>query len=358
VSILRPKLYFLYLARHYFINFIALLAGTSLAFSIIDYFQHSNALDASNYKVLYIYYMWQEAISLLYPLALIFALIMTKLSLVRSSNMVIFHSFGYTKKKLIKPFLTVAFLVYGLFMYLHTTEFSYAKDNATAIVENTANAYKLKRLFFIYDGDFVHVESLDPIKKQMEKLVLFKIEENRLVYTLHARSASFGRDGWLAKDIEIKKFIYRDGKLHHYEIEKQDSLLTLKGYEPKIVESIHEGKALTVTDTFKAWMLFDEQGLATGKLRSSFYYKAVFPLFSIALVLILFFKIPFHARYMNMALTLSGALGSTFVIWGMLFAMNQVGQNGVVAPEAAVVLPVVLLWLYALKLYFSGRETV
>jgi lipopolysaccharide export system permease protein len=358
VSLLRPKLVFYYLAKHYFINFLALLLGTSLAFSVIDYFQHSAALESSNAKVLYIYYMWQEAIVLLYPLALIFALIMTKLSLVKSSNMVILHSFGYTKRELFTPFFVVGLAVYGVFIALHTTEFSYAKDNAVAIVEKSGDAYKLERLFFIYDGDFVHVGSLDPIKKRMEGLVLFKIEENRLVSTLHAKSASFQKEGWLAQGIEIKKLIYKNNKLHHYEVQKLDELLTLKGYAPKIVESIHEGKALTITDTLKAWILFDNQRLNSGKLRSSFYYKTVFPLFSLAFTLILFFKIPFHARYMNIPLVLSGALGGTFVVWGVLFAMNQVGQNGVIAPEYAIVLPILTLWFYALTLYFGSKETV
>jgi len=77
---LNPSLYFVYLVKLYVINLIAILAGLSFAFAMIDYFQHIGQLDvAGNYKILYIFYKWQEALSMLYPLGIVFALIMTYL---------------------------------------------------------------------------------------------------------------------------------------------------------------------------------------------------------------------------------------------------------------------------------------
>jgi len=355
----RVKLSFRYLAKHYFINFLALLMGISLAFSMIDYFQHSEQLEfSSNYKILYLFYMWQEALALLYPLALIFAGIMTKLALVKNSNMVILHSFGYTKRQLFLPFFLVAVLVYGLFSYLHTTEFSYAKDKATAMLEQGLDTYALDDLFFIYKGTFVYAKNLDPITKKMENITLFELVDNDLQYTIKAKEAKFTGEGWLAKDIVIRRLIYDKSTLLRYEVEKKEELLTLLGYQPKIIESIHEGKALNMVDTYDAWKLLDSQHLNTRKLRSKLYYKIIFPLFSIALVLILFFKIPFHARYMNLAVVLALSLGVTFLIWGVLFAFNQMGQNGVLLPELAIPLPIFLLWSYAMIVFFDNKETV
>ena len=359
MSILRPTLTFRYLAKHYIINFIALLMGISLAFSMIDYFQHSEQLAlSSNYKILYVYYMWQEALVLLYPLALIFALIMTKLSFVKSSNMVIFYSFGYTKRELFYPFLVVSTVVYLLFTYLHTTQFSYAKDKAKAMLaQEGVDSYSLKDLFFIYNGTFVYAKNIDPIKKKMEDLVLFSLDGNNLKYTIDAKEAYFTGNGWLAKDILIHNLIYdKSSNLVRYEIEKRDEMLTLIGYEPKIIESIQEGKALNMTDSFRALKLLDKQKLNTHKLRSKIYYKIIFPLFSIPLLLILFFKIPFHARYMNLAFVLAISLGITFLVWGVLFAFNQMGQNGVIKPEFAIPLPISILWLYALFVFFNNSE--
>jgi lipopolysaccharide export system permease protein len=125
-----------------------------------------------------------------------------------------------------------------------------------------------------------------------------------------------------------------------------------------MIEAIYEGKALNIIDAYQAWKLLEKQNLNTKKLRSTLYYKIVFPLFSIALLLILFFKIPFHARYMNLPLVLAFSLGTTFLLWGLLFALNQMGHNGVLLPELAIPLPIMFLWLYALRVYFRGQETL
>ena len=61
---------------------------------------------------------------------------------------------------------------------------------------------------------------------------------------------------------------------------------------------------------------------------------------------------------MNAALVTAYSLGVTFVIWGVLFALNQMGHNGVLLPELAIPLPVTLLWVYALAVFFGDKETI
>ncbi|HHD72481.1 MAG TPA: YjgP/YjgQ family permease [Epsilonproteobacteria bacterium] len=359
MSYLRPKLYFRYLAKHYFINFVALLLGLSLAFAMIDYFQHSQQLQfSSNYLILYLFLMWQEALAQLYPIAIVFAGIMTLVALIKSSNMVVLYSFGYTKRQLFLPFLAVATMIYLTFIALHTTEFSYAKDKAQAMLEDGMRAYAVSDLFFIYEGDFVYAKTLDPIKKEMTKVTLFKLSGNDLLYTIHAEEAKFDGEAWKAKNIVIKRFVYDENGLKRYTVEKQDRLSTLVGYKPKMIESIYEGKALNIIDANHAWRLLSKQNLNTKKLRSSLNNKVIFPLFSIGLLLLIFFKMPFHARYMNLPVVLSVSLGVTFLVWGLLFALNQMGNNGVVSPAFAIPLPVALILLYAVYIYFRGKETI
>ncbi len=50
--------------------------------------------------------------------------------------------------------------------------------------------------------------------------------------------------------------------------------------------------------------------------------------------------------------------GVTFMIWGILFGLNQIGENGVLIPEFTAVLPVVLLWAYALYLLFTDERSI
>ena len=94
------------------------------------------------------------------------------------------------------------------------------------------------------------------------------------------------------------------------------------------------------------------------KIRAVIYNKIIVPLFALALALILFFKLPFHARMISFGLVIASSLGATFVIWGILFGLNQMGQNGVLIPEITAILPIVLLWIYALYVYVTDEKKI
>ena len=302
--------------------------------------------------------MWQEALGLLYPLAIVFALIMTKLSFVKNNTMGAFHAFGYDKKRLFLPLLIVSLCVYGIFMLLHTTEFSYAKDKANLLLKNELGAYDVNDLFFKYNDTFVYIKKLDPVEKKIKDITIFKVEGYQVRYTIHAPSAKFTGNEWNAKNATIKTHVYKQGELERYTSEYKESIQTLEGYKPKIIESLYEGKALNIMDAYSTWQLLNKQHLNSDKIRASFYDKVIVPLFSIALMLILFFKLPFHARMMNTGGVIALSLGATFVIWGILFGLNQIGSNGVLSPEMTAIFPILLLWLYAFYVYMNDEKRI
>jgi len=359
MSLFNPSLHFRYLAKLYIKNLLAILFGLSFAFAAIDYFQHVQKLNvASNYKILYIFYMWQEALGLLYPLAIVFALIMTKLSLVKNNTMGALHAFGYDKKRLFVPLFAVGSLIYLIFLTLHTTEFSYAKDKAASLLKNELSDYDVNDVFFKYNDTFVYIKSLDPIEKKIEDITIFKVEGYQVRYTINAPIAIFDGEKWTAYDATLKTHIYENDELKRYSIEHKESIETLDGYKPKIIESLYEGKALNIIDAYYTWKLLEKQNLNSDKIRARLYDKIVVPLFSIALLLILFFKLPFHARMMNTGAVIALTLGATFVIWGVLFGLGQMGSNGVLIPELAAILPIVLLWSYAIHVYFTDERSI
>ncbi|RRS30841.1 MAG: hypothetical protein P794_05525 [Epsilonproteobacteria bacterium (ex Lamellibrachia satsuma)] len=354
-----PPLYFRYLAELYIKNLLAILFGLSFAFAAIDYFQHIQKLNvSSNYKILYIFYMWQEALGLLYPLAIIFALIMTKLSLVKNNTMGAMHAFGYNKKRLFLPLFTVALLTYFLFTLLHTTEFSYAKDKAAVLLKNELHTYEVNNLFFKYNDTFVYIKNLDPVAKKIDDITIFKVKGHQVQYTINAPTAIFNGKEWDARNATLKTHVYKDGELEKYTVEHKESIKTLQGYKPKIIESLYEGKALNIIDAFNTWQLLDRQHLNSDKIRAVLYDKIIVPLFAIALLLILFFKLPFHVRMMSFGSIIALSLGATFVIWGILFGLSQIGANGVLAPELTTILPIVLLWSYAIYVYITDEKSI
>ena len=359
MSLFYPSLHFRYMTELYIKNLLAILFGLSFSFAAIDYFQHVQELSVTaNYKILYIFYMWQEALGLLYPLAIVFAVIMTKLSLVKSNTMGALHAFGYSKSRLLLPLLIVAALTYSIFTFLHTTEFSYAKEKAKILLENQINAYDINDLFFKYNDSFVYIKKLDSVKKKIEDITIFQVEGYQVRYTIKAPVATFDGKEWDAQDATIKTHIYENGKLKRYRVESKKSIKTLEGYKPKIIESLYEGKALNIIDAFNTWKLLNKQNLNSDKIRAALYDKVIVPLFSIALLLILFFKIPFHARMMNSGSVIALSLGATFVIWGLLFGLNQMGANGVLIPELTAILPITLLWIYAIYVYFTDEKNI
>ena len=354
-----PSLHFRYLAKLYIKNLLSILFGLSFSFAAIDYFQHVQKLEvASNYKILYVFYMWQEALGLLYPLAIVFALIMTKLTLVKNNTMGAFHAFGYDKKRLFVPLLTVGSLTYLIFLFLHTTQFSYAKDKAQFLLKNELGAYNVNDLFFKYNDTFVYINNLDPIEKKIEDITIFKVEGYKVHYTINAPYATFDGERWTAHDATLKTHIYENNELKRYSVEHKDRIETLEGYKPKIIESLYEGKALNIIDAYTTWKLLEKQNLSSNKIRSSLYDKVVVPLFSVALLLILFFKLPFHARMMNMGAVIALSLAATFVTWGILFGLSQMAANGVLLPELTAILPIVLLWTYAIYVYFTDERSL
>jgi len=354
-----PSLHFRYLARHYIKNLLAILFGLSFAFAAIDYFQYTQELQGAwNYKVLYIFYMWQEALGLLYPLAIVFALIMTKLAFVKSNTMGALHAFGYTKKRLLSPIFVVALLTYTIFIYLHTTEFSYAKDKANMLLKNHAHAYDVNDMFFKYNDTFVYIKKLDPIEKKIKGITIFKVAGHQVRYTIKAPVAVFNGEDWIAQDATVKTHIYKNGELVRYSVDRKERIATLHGYKPKIIESLYEGKALNVIDAYNTWKLLERQHLESDKIRAAMYDKIIVPLFALALVIILFFKLPFHARMMNLGAVVALSLGVTFLIWGILFGLAMIGSNGVLMPEFTAIVPIVLLWIYAIYVYFTDARRI
>ncbi|MDQ7084771.1 MAG: hypothetical protein Q9M36_07485 [Sulfurovum sp.] len=59
---------------------------------------------------------------------------------------------------------------------------------------------------------------------------------------------------------------------------------------------------------------------------------------------------------MNTGRIIAVSLGVTFIIWGVLFGLNQIGTNGVLLPEFTAILPIGLLWIYAIYVYFTDEK--
>ncbi len=345
---------FKYVAFHYLKNMLIILMGLSGLFSGLDFLINTTNLSSFNVKILYGFFKWQEALSLLFPLAIIFGGIWTKIAFIKENAISAMYSLGVTRKELFKPFFFVALSTYFVFLGLNFTSFAIAKDSAKQLFSNSYDISETKDLFFKYNDSFVYISKLIPEKYKIENLTIFKMKNSEVVETITSKEAWYNIHEWVATKA-LKKTIVKDEEgMKRLKVEKLTILRTLQEYQPKILKSIYDGKELTLHDSVKAIELLKKQGLETYALRAEIYGKVVMPLFSIALLMILLFNFSFHARYMNIAVTTTKAIGGTLFVWGILFALLEIGKNGTLSPEIAIILPIILLWIYAL--YSLGKS--
>jgi len=339
---------FRYVAFHYLKNILIILLGLSGLFTGLDFLMNASSLPSFNIKVLYAFFEWEEALSLLFPLAIVFGGIWTIISFIKQNYIAALYALGVTRKELFKPFLVISLAIYLLFLGLYFTPFATARDSARALLSNSYEVSETNDLFFKYDDKFVYIGKLIPKRYKIEDLTIFKMKNAEVVEQLTSKEAWYNIDEWVASNVTKKTIVRNEEGKQRLKVEKLVMIRTLAGYQPKILKSIYDNNALNLRESVMAIKLLSKQGLKTEMLRAEMYKKLFMPLFSIALLMILFFNFPFHARYMNVTMTTTKAIGGTLFVWGILFALITLGKNGTLNPEVAIILPVVLLWIYAL----------
>jgi len=348
---------FKYILFHYMKNMLIILIALSGLFAGLDFLMNASSLSSFNIKVLYVFNKWQEALNLLYPLAIVFGGIWTQIAFIKKNTIGALYALGVSKEELFKPFWLLSIVIYLLFTALNFTPFATANETASMIRKHTYNAQKTSDMFFKYNDSFVYIGLLLPYEQRLEELTVFRLKEGKVYEVQGAKEAHFNGKAWLAKEV-IRKIKVDENGSSRLVIEHLDYLTTLKGYQPEILNSIYEDKHLNLYESLKAYQLLNSQGVGTFKIRADIYAKAIMPLFSIALLIILLFGFPFHARYMNVGMTTIKALGGTLFVWGVLFALQQMGANNVLSPELATPLPIALLWGYALYTLRTSKNRI
>jgi lipopolysaccharide export system permease protein len=349
---------FKYIAYHYIKNLLIILLGLAGLFAGLDFLMNALKLSSFNVRILYIFFKVEEALAILFPLAIVFAGIWTKISFIKQNKLVSLYSLGLTRKEFFKPFLMIGFSTYFLFLVLHFTSFSHARDDARELLQNSYDISKTHDLFFKYNDSFVYIGALIPQKYKIEDLTIFQLEGSQVVETITAKEAWYNIHEWVASNAIRREIVNDEEGKQRLKVEKVRLLKTLQEYQPEILKSIYDGRSLTLYENIMAVRLLSKQGLETHGLRAGIYQRVVTPLFSISLLMILMFNVPFHARYMNLTVSTTKAIGGTLVVWGILFLFHRIAQNGVLNPELVMILPISLLWMYAFYSLVQSQKRI
>ncbi len=160
---------------------------SSMLFTGLDFLIGGIHLPSFNIKVLYIFNRWQESLNLLYPLAIIFGGIWTKISFIKQNTLGALYALGVSRVELFKPFLFVSFSTYLLFVGLNFTPFATASDIANSIKKHEYNSRYTEDLFFKYNNSFVYIKRLIPEEKRLEGLTIFLLKDNKVIEIQEAK---------------------------------------------------------------------------------------------------------------------------------------------------------------------------
>ena len=352
------NLYARYVGWLYFKYFMILFVALTLFYVGIDILTNLKDMPASaNLKLLYFGLTSLTAVNYVLPLALIFALITSKFSMIRSNELVSFYALGIDKNRLIKPPFYIALAITFIYVGLNFTPFAYAYEYGRNIVKLSNLSRTSSDIFLKFEGKFVYVDSLNPISGEAKDVRIFDIDSSNLRSATFGESWKFIDDAWLLKNAKIVN-LPQNIKLGEkgLDIKTPSELKTLENFKPKTIESASaESSAITIPDAVDYILAFKDEGIGLNSTKTTLYNLAFAPFFAPFMVLIIYYFLPVTGRFFNLALKSFIFTIASLCVWGALFVMMRFARNGVVSPEVGVLLPIILLGAYAFYLRFGSR---
>ena len=352
------NLYARYVGWLYFKYFVIIFVALTLFYVGIDILTNLKDMPASaNLKLLYFGLTSLTAVNYVLPLALIFALITSKFSMIRSNELVSFYALGIDKNRLIKPPFYIALAITFIYVGLNFTPFAYAYEYGRNIVKLSNLSRTSSDIFLKFEGKFVYMDSLNPISGEAKDVRIFDINGSNLRSATFGESGKFIDDAWLLKNAKIVN-LPQNIKLGEkgLDIKTPSELKTLENFKPKTIESASaESSAITIPDAVDYILAFKDEGIGLNSTKTTLYNLAFAPFFAPFMVLIIYYFLPVTGRFFNLALKSFIFTIASLCVWGALFVMMRFARNGVVSPEVGVLLPIILLGAYAFYLRFGSR---
>ncbi|MBN2782664.1 MAG: LptF/LptG family permease, partial [Campylobacterales bacterium] len=344
-----------YISLHFLKYFIIILTALTLFLLGLDYMENADDLNSSaNLLLIYMVYKSFFSIDMLLPISLVFAMVSTKLFLIRTNALVSFYSLGYSRVDILKPFIAVSSFIIFIYISMHSiSAFSRSEEFSKNIRDNAEYLSPTRDLFFTYKKQFVYFSKLSPIQKRAEGIRVFEIQDGLLKEVLVAKLAVYKNDYWYIKEGDV---ITKPDDMSFIStgitVTTKNDLRILHEFKPIMIDQVYEGKVnFTIFDAIDAYKLLSEQNLPTQTIKIALYKIFIYPFFAPALIVIIFFFVPISVRFLNVSLFAFLAILSTLLIWCFLFMLGELANNKTLSGEVGIVLPVILLLFIAIRQY-------
>ena len=338
--------------KTFFIVFIALelfFVGVELLTSL------ENVPKSANLALLYMLFSAGTAIKYLLPLSIVLSSIITLAHFIRNNELVSFFSLGFSKNTIIKPIFALSVGIIVIYIILQSTPLAYTSDFQKSIANK--DPYNFKPIFIkdqdtmVYFGAFMKEES----KSFM--VSIFEFENGALKRQVGGFEALFDGKMWnlpnaffvsLPDNIELGGKGFEIGILKDYKF--------LEGFKPQVVYNLQDSRSeYSVSDAIDSMSMLNSQALNTTQIRTSLYFTIFFPFFAPFMSLILYYYMPTISRFSSVAITSFLCILATLCIWGVLFVLSRFAQNAVIAPELAIIAPIIILGAFGAYKYRLAR---
>jgi lipopolysaccharide export system permease protein len=340
-------IYFRILITLYFKNFFIITLSLVSFFVFIDFmFNKSKLSDSFNLQFLYAFYQAGNATLLIYPLTLLFAMIVTVLELVKKNEFISFLSLGYSLKKLYKPFFVFSFFFTLFLIGFQFTKYSLFANNAQSVKKSNFSNKTNKNLFFKFKDRIIYIDKINIYSKDAEGIKFFKMNDNKIQKMFFVKKASFKNNEWYSDDISVKEI-----NNNHIKIKNMKGTF-LKGFKPTILNKLETKSTMTLKEAIDALYFLKKEDLNTNFIKVYIYNAIIPPLSFLLLMSILFFKAPIHSRISNISIYILISLMSSILLWGLFLLARKMALNGILTPNILFFTPFTLLLLLAIY-YFK-----
>jgi len=349
---------FIYLQTLYIRNFFIVIVGLQGIYTMIDFIQNQHKIpESANMQILYIYFSSINALSYTLPLTLVLALIISLYSLLAQNKLLAFSALGFSKKNLVFPFLSSALAITLLYIGLNFTGLAYAKERADAILENRYFSDEKDDILLNYKNFYIYFGQIFPLKKEAENIKIYSFEQNRTLNSIiTAKRATYNGESWILKDAIITQ-ASNNPQLPIIKTEFRE-LSVLQGFKPKIIDAIFERELkLSVFDAIASLELFETSTNSMQKIKTLLYYQLFFPFFAPFIMVLILYYTPILRRFQNINKTVFLQIIFSLGVWGVLFSLMNLGLNGVINPELAVIMPIFGLFVLSTIYYNKLNET-
>lgn len=339
--------------KSFFIIFLSLLGffvGVDLLLNFKD------LSDSVNLVLLYVVFLAFSAVPYVLPISLVFALILSLISMIRSNEFVSLYALGLSKNLVILyPFLWALFFCF-VYVILNCTPFAYANDYQRNIIKNGVINKPSGEAFLKFNDSFIYIQNLQSGQNIANNIKIFNIKDLNLSEYLNAKTAVFNDNSWILKEGNItllpNDFVIGKQGLKSGEFK---DLKSLEGFKPKIIEGATSNTNYSILDALASFEIFRAQGVNTNSLKTSIYKMIFTPFFAPFLMLIIYYFFPVISRFFNLAFIAFVFFIITLLLWGMFFLFTRLSENGVILGEVGIVMPVMLLMFFSLFMFYKHR---